>query len=681
MARPLSGISIAALALAVVACGDATAPPQPLALELSVYHVDTPVIDTTDDGFPIMICEVEFRADASGAGSAEWLGAKALWYAGTDRTTPLDSSVVSASEVRAAWQKTGIAAGETQFSVWTFTYGAPFTASVEYSYKPEGDDAKEAVVEFDCGPTTDPAAPEPSITELTAAAVADELEPGDTLTVDYTVTSPTGIWQTAVALSGPCEVQQLFAEHLETSLTRSARIPLPAECRLDVPIDVAVFARDGGLQTGVRVLRTDVLLVDKTPPTIAPLFPPSTGSGSSDLTGAFFGGDSISLTFQAWDNHALQSLHWEVLPPGMAADGVFEVTGTSASPTIRIPLPLDASGQIQLRLYARDAAGLTSDLVTTTAGAAHVYPSVERATAWADIDGSTWDAIADTRRGVAYLLQPNQGRISILSLSTMSITGSITLPSFAPDFDMTAGGDSLITVLPVDHALGVVDLRQASPEPTLIPLTLLDPALDQHPERVRTLSNGKIFVALAGSMPTANVLMEVDPATGTQTIRTDAGESGYVGTGLLGRSLDHSVVVVNGGYTYFQRYDVATDHFGARRSASAYDVSPVLDATGRYVAVGPDVYDQSLEHLRGVSSPLLPGGVISTALSADGEILYQLLPTKGLIRSRVSDGAIVDRTINPISALEMRISDDGKVLVTTVEISDNSSKVSTMDIR
>jgi hypothetical protein len=182
-------------------------------------------------------------------------------------------------------------------------------------------------------------------------------------------------------------------------------------------------------------------------------------------------------------------------------------------------------------------------------------------------------------------------------------------------------------------------------------------------------------------MPTAYVLMEVDLATGAQTIRADAGESGYVGGGELGRSLDHSVVVVNGGPTYFQRYDVATNHFGARKSASVYDVTPVLDATGRYVAVGLDVYDQSLEHLRRVSSPVLSGGVIPTALSADGEVLHQMLSSTGLIRSRVSDGAILDRTLNPIGALEMRISDDGTVLVTTVEITDNSSKVSTIDIR
>lgn len=681
MARLLSGISIAGLALTGVGCGDATAPPPPLSVEISVEHLGTPVIQTTEESVPTMACDVEFRASASGSGSAEWLGAKALWYAGTDRSTPLDSSEVPTSEVRTAWQKTGIDAGETQFSVWTFTYGAPFTASVEYRYKPAGGDEKTAAVEFSCGPTTDIGTPDPSITELATTAVAGELEPGDTLTVDYTAASPTGMWQTAVLLSGPCEVQQLFAEQLETSVTRSIRIPLPAECRLGVPINVTAFARDAGLRTGARVLETHVALVDETPPTISPLFLPSMGSALADLAGVFFGGDSISVAFQARDNHALQSLHWEVLPAGMATDGTLEVTGASASPAIFLHIRPEASGPIQLRLYARDATGLTSNVVTTTAGAANVYPTVERATASADVDGDTWDVVVDTRRGVAYLLQPNQGRISILSLSTMTVTGSIRMPSFPPDFDITTGGDSLIVVLPVDHALGVVDLTQASPQPTLIPLTLLDPTLDQHPAHLRTLSNGKAFVSLAGSMPTAYVLMEVDLATGAQTIRTDAGESGYVGGGLLGRSLDHSVVVVNGGATYFQRYDVATDHFGARGSPAVNDVAPVLDATGRYVAIGLDVYDQSLQHLRRVSSPILPGGVIATALSADGEELYQILSNTGLIRSRVSDGAILDRTLNPISALEMRISDDGALLVTTREISDNSSKASTIDIR
>lgn len=684
--RLLSSVSLASLVIGVAACGDATAPRKTLTVTITVTRVDSPVIQVEGDTLPSIACDVEFSATASGEGSAKWLEAKGLWYAGVDRSTPFDSVVWSASEIQYSWDKAGIGAGQTQKATWTFYAGAPFTTALEFHYQPvDGGvlgEEKTAAAQFTCGPAPSSDTPAPMVTALATGPMPDALEPSDSLTVEYTAASPAGLWQTAVVVSGPCEVHQLFAERLQTSVTRSARIPIPPECQLGVPLVVTVIAQDAGLRTGGRVLQTHVSLVDETPPTLSALYFPPAGTGLPDYqSGIFFGGDSITIWPLVADNHELSELFWEILPEEVAVDDSLQLTGARAAPTIVVPLPLEASGPIQIRLHARDAVGLASGAISTSQGAIHVYPTVERPTAWTRVDGQTFGAIADTKRGVAYLLQPNAHRISVLSLSTMTVAGAIAMPSYPTEFDITPGGDSLVVVLPEEGALAVVNLRQSSSQPTLIPLTLLDTATDQHPQHLRTLSNGKVFVSLRGTVPSAYVLMEVDLTTGAQRIRADAGDGGQVGGGYLARSLDHSVIVVNGGPTFFQRYDVTSDAFGTRRSASVYDLTPVVDATGLYVAVGLDIYDESLQHLRRASSPVLPPSTIPTALSPDGQILYQLLSSTGLMRSRVSDGSLVDRTRNPIGGLQLWISDDGSLIMTVRDPFENPSNISTIDLR
>jgi hypothetical protein len=428
------------------------------------------------------------------------------------------------------------------------------------------------------------------------------------------------------------------------------------------------------------VLETGISLVDETPPTIAPLFLSPAGMESTDLHGEYFGGDSIRIRYSAMDNHEVRELIWEVLPAGAGLDGSLDVSGSAPSPTVFVHLEPESSGPFQLRLYARDAAGLVSDTVTTSAGTAHVYPTVERPTASAYVDGDIADVVVDPKRGLAYLLQQMQERIVVLSLATMTVEENVPMSSFPTDFDISPGGDSLVIALAGERALGVIDLRQSPLQLRHIPLTALDDGSEQQPARVRTLSNGKVFVSVTGSAPSAYTLVEVDLATGTQRVRTDAGDGGIIAGALLGRSLDHSIFVMNGGPGYFQRYDVLSDHFGGRTSASIGYAMPALDATGRYVAVGIDVYDESLQLVRTMSTPVR-GGFISTAFSPDGAVLYQMISNTGLVRSRLSDGALLDRTINPISAGLLRVSDDGTLAVTFGDPSGAARKISKIDLR
>ncbi|HET7553298.1 MAG TPA: hypothetical protein VFK04_18535 [Gemmatimonadaceae bacterium] len=640
-----------------------------------------PILGETEDGTGTIACDVYFRAVATGDGRATWLDAKVHWYAGTDRSTPIDSLILGAADVGSAWGAAAIGAGQTQEARWTFTAGAPFGASVEYKYKPANSDVRSATAEFSCGSTVAAGTPVPAITELALQSVPERPEPTDTLTIAYTATSAAGLWQTVVLLSGPCDDQRLFAEKLEKNVTRSVSIVIPPECELGVPLRVAVAAIDAGLQVGSRLLSTNISLVDETPPNIGAFFFSPEGFSGSDLSGIFFGGDSIQVRFLAQDNHRLRELQWEVLPTGAGIDGSLDVSSQVADPTVFVHLAPQASGPIQLRLSAQDAVGLASNTITTSAGATVAHPSVELPTDSVPVDGPSWDAIPDPRRGLVYLLQQAQRRILVVSLTNMSVTGTIPLSSMPNGFDITAGGDSLIVALPDERALGVVDLREAAWHSALVPVTALDPVADQRPSDVLALSNGKVFIAATNPSGYSNVLIEADLATGVQRVRTDAGVNGNINGNVMGRSLDHSVVVVNGGPDFFQRYDVATDHFGERKSVSGY-VTPVLDATGTRVAVGVDVYDGSLQFLRRISTPLSPSyGTMHTVLSGDGNVLYQLFARPGVVRSRVSDGAILDRIIDQFRGDELRISDDGTLLVIFTRFDGLTPGVSTIQLQ
>ena len=280
----------------------------------------------------------------------------------------------------------------------------------------------------------------------------------------------------------------------------------------------------------------------------------------------------------------------------------------------------------------------------------------------AAVGGETVDAIADPKRQLAYLLQPLDDRIEVLSLSTMHVTQSVPLPASPGDFDITPGGDSLVVTLEGAGALGIIDLRQAPLTVSLLPLQPVDSTGAPRPVFVRTLSNGKAFVSLSGS----GLLDEVDLATGAQRVRRDAGNNGNVGVALLGRSLDHSAVVLFHVGANLQRYDVSTDQFGTPVATTVMaPVTPALDSTGTYVAVETTIYDRSLQVVRAATSPF--ESPLASVLSADGDTLDEVTPYGDIVRARVNDGSIIDRIKSPIGAVDgkSRISDDGTLLMTT----------------
>jgi hypothetical protein len=554
------GSAIAILSLTVAGCRDGTAPDNRLTVAVTVAGLEGPFVTTVSDSEITVECGVHLRAVATGSGRATWLDATFEFFVGRSRLTPVDSVLITESDIRSSWGAAEIAAGQAQESGWTVQAAIPFAAAIEYRYQLETGRRGTTRVEFTCGPEVPPSARPPTITSLTVQVPPGGLEPQDTLAVEYAATSEIGLWQTLVRLAGPCQVERVFAENLAHSVTRTVVLPIPADCRLGVPIDVTVSARDAALLETSRRSPTRPVLVDLTPPTVDPMLFPPAGGSTQLFSGDYFVGDSIYFIFMASDNHALRALVWEVWPAGFRDSLV--VTGANAAPWLKIPIRSEWTGPIELRLYARDVVGLTSEVFHSPPDSLRVHPTVQRSTAWTSVDGEVREIAIDTRRGAIYLMQWHPGRIAVFETTTMRVTQTVLLPSNPTDIDLTPGGDSLVVALPVERALGVFDLRAAPLTLDSRPLSLLDTTRNQYPWRLRVAANGKALVPLAGSVPSTYTLLEVDLGTGAERLRTDAGDGGFVSGGPLGRSHDHSMLVLNGGPGRFQRYDAGTDAFG-----------------------------------------------------------------------------------------------------------------------
>lgn len=231
-------------------------------------------------------------------------------------------------------------------------------------------------------------------------------------------------------------------------------------------------------------------------------------------------------------------------------------------------------------------------------------------------------SVIDTDRQRIYALQGDR-RIRVLSTTTLEMIQTISLPYVPTSVDFTPSGDSLIATH--QAGIGVIDLRQPTPVLSEIPV-VLDGSINQQPTRVVVLGNGKAFVTLSGNAPRANVLLELNPATGEQRVRTDAADaSGVASVYNMQRTPDRLAFVFKKAADRFGRYDVATDQFTdggiVPRPSGGGRLS--VARGGAYTADGRLIYDASLTFVRRVQS-IWGGssGVMATALSADGEYLY-----------------------------------------------------------
>lgn len=653
------------LLAATVACNDATEP-RSLTVTVATQSVSAPAISTDSLGRQILTCHVTFVANLSGKGSATWAGATYRYYFGKDRTIPVDSQELAASEISESWGADSLTYGNAQATDWYFYGILPFTGDMDFHYR-VGGVLKSATATFTCGPVPDSAAAAPTITALSVAPLASTLEAGTPLSVSFSATAPATLWQTQVIVFGPCSVVDRLSENLQTSANHTVQIELPRDCRLGTPLTVEVLATDAAGQSGSRDQTTQMSLIDDQPPTLQAVFP---------ATRDYFGGDGISVSLGTFDNTVVSPVFWRVLP--------FGVTGAAESvngvPPLFLDVPLDSTwdDSIQVMLWARDMAGNLSDTVASPPGSFRVHPTVLRPVRSVSTVADVRDVAIDSRRGVVYLREGNEWRIVALSMSTLKGLFSISTGAVPSDFDLTPSGDSLLVAVYGRASLAVIDVRTTPPTVSWMPITAADSASGQFPSTVRTAANGRIYVGLSGATSSARRLVDVNLATGAERIRSDAGAGGEIGSGQLERSSDANVLTLNVDYPKcLQRFDVRADTFSSCVLPYSPGWSVRIDSIGDRVATGFDVYDASMQLLPKAYAPLYD--LAPTALSPDGQVLYVGIPN-AVARVNAADSRVLDRMPIGFFPRILRVSADGQALI-AVNTEAGTDRIAILDLR
>lgn len=664
----------------VTGCSDSNEPGtgggSGLTVYIAVESVTGPSYSASPEGIALITCDANLTATGQGGQLATWRDAVFRWYPPNDLTTPFDSAVISAQEVGQSWGDGTIIDGPAQHSAWRFYATIPFALRLEYRYRQEdGQVDTAAPAEFTCQPPIPVNPAPPSISGLTVQPASATIEPGDTLAVSFLVTAEAGLWQTIVAVTGTCDTTVFLPGHVVQSAAYNLGIPLGSNCTLGASLSVAVITIDAALQTAATtpVLRT---VVDQTPPGLFVRW----NDVLQAVSGDFFVGDS--LKFQTWvlDNYRPKSVTW-VVQPGGARDSLPQVPNSSQF-LLAVPIRATWTAPLQLDFTATDVAGNTSGVVTIAGDSLRLYPDAPRPTAWRYVAGQTTDIRADSKRGVFYVLVMGiQRQLVTLGLTDAALVRTLDLPAVASSFDFTPSGDSLLLVYPLSNALGVVDLTAPVPQLSLQRLGTPDSSQGQTPEEVRTTVNGKAFIRLIGPALAQNQLLELDLASGVETVRLDAGNAGVV-RNPLERSPGHGFLITGDGSGMAQVYDAATNQFGPLSALPAQALlGSVLSisADGQVLAFGREILGPNLQSVRSAHS------VIGTAqtgsfVSPDGQSLYYVA-LSGLIRARVSDGAVIERSRLPINIPRTRISEDGQWAVYNGQSDFVSGTVGVIDLR
>ena len=360
---------------ALTACSDTTGPGFAVTL---VGRVSQQTVTENPDG-PILRCDVELDAIATGDGHATWQSGVFRWYLGVDRTAPIDSQPVSSDDVRANWGSPTLRAGRTS-SPWFFQAGVPFEVEIALSYTVDGATRSDtATTRVACG-AVPPAAgvARPTVTDVRITPATGDLEPGDSVTVTYTASSALGLWTTAVAISGPFDARQTFTEQQQKSRVRTATFPVPPGARPGARLTVAVIAEDAVSQFGAERVNLPVTFVDRTPPVLTSV---TIGSGAGYWYTQFAVGDPITMWAAATDDNGLAWLVYEIGAPANIRDSV-AISGAplSSNRFAQVTAKPEWVGAPIVSAYVRDLAGNVSNTIRTAPDAVRIYPVVARET-------------------------------------------------------------------------------------------------------------------------------------------------------------------------------------------------------------------------------------------------------------------------------------------------------------
>lgn len=660
-------------------CGNDSQSPNLKDVSVNVSVLGTPkfTVGQAIDGYPLANCIVTLTAQVATPGSIAWGSATFYWYTGLDRTKLQDSAVASPSDVQASWDMAAFDSTGLGEGGWAVSDGLPFDLEIAFQYLIGSSRDIHTVrsPRMTCGPAVPQGsvAP-PSISQLAFVQPRAQWQPSDTMWTQFQSSSASGVWLTYAAFSGAFAADSVYSDALQPSAQHVVHARIPSTATLGYPAIATVFAVDPFGQEVQQSIETSPL-VDITPPTLQLyMYPPPYFGMTTNLGGTYFAGDSIYYLAGIADNNAVNAFVWHA-SPGAYMDSL--PASAVGAPFSRLPVHAEWGDSVQFRFYDIDASGNVSDTIKTAPHAFTVYQTLNRPMVTGAMTADVTAALVDTARSAVYALEANQLRVGVFSATTLQQTATVPLPGYPISFDITSGGDSLVVALRWE--LVVIDLRDLSAAPTIIPLADVDTSAGVVAGQMRIAANDRAFVVRGSPTNPQPSPLEVDLATGAERIRSDAGS-----TSGISRSLDQKVLTFAGSGCV-ERYDSATDTFGPCTTTTPSGGAPSVDRTGQHFAIQRTAFDASFAPIGTVRTPWDLGNP-PTTISGDGAYIYYYNAPIGLVRARVSDGAIMDRTRVPqfsSTGFFMSLSPDGSTMLLGWDdgTQGGTSHLATIDLR
>ena len=654
MSRRLPPIIAATALLVSSSCSDSTAPERPTQVTVTLSQLEGPVYSEVWDPEPFIRCVPHFVASNTGPRGVNMGAITARFYIGANRSMPIDSVTIPAADAMQFWSNPHINPGGTSETALLIEAAIPFSMELDFGYVPDAAGARYSRASVTCGPEVPPNAPAPVVTSA-VIVTQGEIEPGDFMEIEYAATSAVGLWSTSVSVSGPCSFSRVVRNRGEKTVSARTALQVPRECQLGVPMIVSVGAVDAALHESMLSSSTGRVIVDRTPPDLGVFRGRSFNYESLGLAGDLFPGDTLWLYANVVENGMMATLSWQRMSGGTITTIPYRADWQ--------PIVFgDDTGDLGLRVWVTDAAGNQSVPYETPAGALMGYPLRSRPVVSRRIDGEIRELAVDAPHDRAYALVGN--KVLVLSATTLDQITTIQLPYFGSGLDITRGGDSLVVSVDQQPSpLLVVDLT-ATPQAISAPI-ITGPAGEPLPaaQLATSMANDHVLMSALGG------LFDVDLTTGHFT--TVLSGYGFVAA----RSGDHASALIdmveNGAYCG-RRYDIVN---GLATSCGANwgQARGSADMTGTNFAIFRDIYQDNARFVRRLRVPDTSYEAyygFASQLSPDGAYLY-IWGVKGLFRSAVSDGRIVDLQRTPdlqgVWQQFMRGGSDGAIFMVTSE--------------
>jgi hypothetical protein len=491
----------------------------------------------------------------------------------------------------------------------------------------------------------DPTAPTWDAVTTTPSTNATPLEPGDTLKVQLFVSDDISLRYTVVRVAGAVTRTDSVAYNGQTPYAQPvAAIPIPSNAPLDGTVTVTAVAMDIGGNVITRNVGTF---------TIRDLLAPSSGLTVSGArpNGAFFPGDTATLTISATDNRALRAYGYAV--SGIGIRDSVSASGTSAQRVVR--LPLISAGTYSVTVFATDSAQNHVELL----GGVLTVASRSRRPIMSVSLGGAYDIAYESKRNRIYVSQPDSAQIAVVAADAVSRLSSFSVSNGRPTgIDVTLGGDTLVVGLTGSLNLGFIDLNNGAMSTQAV---ITDTFLSRTPSGVRVAANNRVIfgVTFAGSGYGGSIT-EFDLATrtlGSSVTTTESLPMAVSGNRQRVYALmDDSCCPEDGIY-----YDATKGKFsGTRGVISSYGPGIATDFTGARALFGYVLTDANMLPITTFSSR----SQNPVALSLDGTYAFFGTST-GIDKVRTSDNVTVESFDIGGQPTHLRLLPDGLTLVAT----------------